>query len=86
MTDKSRNSYTPHMCLLAVAFHCHSDAPLIVISNRDEFYERPTLPMHWWAYSPILAGSDQQAGASCLALTPNGRFAAVADFRDLHAQ
>ncbi|MBT7566494.1 MAG: hypothetical protein HN620_06880, partial [Porticoccaceae bacterium] len=43
------------MCLLALAFHSHSDAPLIVTSNRDEFYARPTLPMHWWAGSQILA-------------------------------
>ena len=72
------------MCLLAVAFHCHSDAPLIVTSNRDEFYERPTLPMHWWADSQILAGRDQQAGGTWLGLNRNGRFAAVTNFRDFH--
>lgn len=84
MTDKSRNSYTPLMCLLAFAFNCHPDAPLIVISNRDEFYERPTLPMHWWTDSQILAGRDQQAGGTWLGLKRNGRFAAVTNFRDLH--
>lgn len=85
MTGKSINSYTPSMCLLAFAFHCHPDAPLIVTSNRDEFYERPTLPMHWWTDSQILAGRDQQAGGTWLGLTPNGRFAAVTNFRDLHS-
>ncbi|MFT4651804.1 MAG: hypothetical protein ACI8YN_000510 [Porticoccaceae bacterium] len=84
MTDKSRNSYTPSMCLLAFAFNCHPDAPLIVTSNRDEFYERPTLPMHWWADSQILAGRDQQAGGTWLGLKCNGRFAAVTNFRDFH--
>lgn len=84
MTDKSRNSYTPIMCLLAVAFHSHSDAPLIVTSNRDEFYARPTLPMHWWAGSQILAGRDQQAGGTWLGLNRNGRFAAVTNFRGFY--
>jgi len=71
------------MCLLAVAFHMHSDAPLIVISNRDEFYERPTLPMHWWADEAILAGRDQQAKGTWLGISRNGRFAAVTNFRDI---
>ena len=71
------------MCLLAVAFRMHSDAPLIVISNRDEFYERPTLPMHWWADEAILAGRDQKAKGTWLGMAKNGRFAAVTNFRDI---
>tara|TARA_B100000767_G_scaffold94279_1_gene90639 strand:- start:98 stop:880 length:783 start_codon:yes stop_codon:yes gene_type:complete len=72
------------MCLLAFAYNHNSDAPLIVISNRDEFYQRATLPMHWWPESRILAGRDQQAGGTWLGLSKNGRFAAVTNFRDLH--
>ena len=71
------------MCLLAIAFHMHSDAPLIVISNRDEFYERPTLPMHWWDDEAILAGRDQKAKGTWLGMAKNGRFAAVTNFRDI---
>jgi uncharacterized protein with NRDE domain len=71
------------MCLLAVAFKSHPDAPLIVASNRDEFYQRPTLPMHWWADAPILAGRDTQAGGTWMGLSRNGRFAAVTNFRQV---
>ena len=72
------------MCLLAFAYNHNADAPLIVISNRDEFYRRETLPMHWWQDGDVLAGRDQQAGGTWLGLSKNGRFAAVTNFRDLH--
>ena len=72
------------MCLLAFAYNHNADAPLIVISNRDEFYRRETLPMHWWQEGDVLAGRDQQAGGTWLGLSKNGRFAAVTNFRDLH--
>ena len=71
------------MCLLAIAFQSHPDAPLIVTSNRDEFYARPTLPMHWWSDAPILAGRDRQAGGTWMGLSRHGRFAAVTNFRQI---
>ena len=71
------------MCLLAIAFQSHPDAPLIVTSNRDEFYARPTLPMHWWSDAPILAGRDTQAGGTWMGLSRDGRFAAVTNFRQM---
>jgi uncharacterized protein with NRDE domain len=71
------------MCLLAIAFQSHPDASLIVTSNRDEFYARPTLPMHWWSDAPILAGRDAQAGGTWIGLSRRGRFAAVTNFRQI---
>ena len=71
------------MCLLALAFHQRTNTPLIVCSNRDEFYRRPTLPLHWWQDMPVLAGRDQEAGGTWLGLSKNGRFAAVTNFREL---
>ena len=77
------------MCLLAVAFNYRSDTPLrtdaslVVCSNRDEFYQRPTLPLHWWQDMPVLAGRDQEAGGTWLGLSRDGRFAAVTNFREL---
>lgn len=71
------------MCLLAFAYNSHADTPLVVCSNRDEFYQRPTLPMHWWPEMSILAGRDEQAGGTWLGLSRSGRFAAVTNFRDL---
>ena len=73
------------MCLLAVAFQTQIDCPLIVTSNRDEFYRRPTEPMHWWPDAPILAGRDAEAGGTWMGLSRSGRFAAVTNFRQLVA-
>ena len=30
------------MCLIACAYRCHPDYPLILAGNRDEFHGRPT--------------------------------------------
>lgn len=70
------------MCLLAIAFNYRPDTPLAVCSNRDEFYRRPTLPMHWWQDKPVLAGRDKQEGGTWMGLSRNGRFAAVTNFRE----
>jgi len=69
------------MCLITIAYQQHNQVPLIVASNRDEFYARPTIPMHWWHDAPILAGRDQQAKGTWLGLSRNGRFAAVTNYR-----
>ncbi|MFL2494062.1 MAG: NRDE family protein [Porticoccaceae bacterium] len=82
---KKTKSYTKVMCLLSIAYQSKPETSLVVISNRDEFYQRATLPMHWWSANDILAGLDQQAGGTWLGLTRTGRFAAVTNFRDLHA-
>jgi uncharacterized protein with NRDE domain len=71
------------MCLLAIAFNHRPDTPLAVCSNRDEFYQRPTLPLHWWQDMPVLAGRDEQQGGTWIGLSQNNRFAAVTNFRDL---
>ena len=71
------------MCLIAIAFQCHSHYPLIVVANRDEFYDRPTLPAGFWHDSPeLLAGRDQQAGGTWLGINKNGRFAAITNYRE----
>lgn len=70
------------MCLLAIAFNYRPDTPLAVCSNRDEFYQRPTLPMHWWQDKPVLAGRDEQEGGTWMGLSRTGRFAAVTNFRE----
>lgn len=72
------------MCLIAFAFDCHPDYKLIVAANRDEFYNRPTAPLHWWNdYPEILGGRDKQAGGTWMAANKSGRFAAVTNYRDL---
>ncbi|MCV6588785.1 MAG: NRDE family protein [Marinobacterium sp.] len=71
------------MCLMAFAWQLHPEYPLILIANRDEFYDRPTRIADWWQEHPdIVGGRDIQAGGSWLALHKDGRFAAVTNHRD----
>ncbi len=70
------------MCLIAWNWQPASPTPLLLIANRDEFYARPTLPLHGWADAPILAGRDVQAGGTWLGISRNGRMAALTNHRD----
>ena len=71
------------MCLVVVGWQRHSDYPLIVAGNRDEFHARPTQRARWWPDEPdIVGGRDLQAGGTWLALHRSGRFATVTNFRD----
>jgi len=70
------------VCLILVAWDADPTYRLIVASNRDEFFERTSLPMHWWDDVPVLAGRDLTAGGSWMTLSDTGRFAAVTNVRD----
>ena len=73
------------MCLLVIAVKKHPRSPFIVAANRDEFHARPTQDAHWWPDRPsILGGRDLQAGGTWLAMSRDGRFAAVTNYRDAH--
>jgi uncharacterized protein with NRDE domain len=70
------------MCLLAFNWNKHSEYKLILVANRDEFFERPSAPLQQWD-SGFYAGKDLRAGGTWLGMHPNGRFAAITNFRDL---
>ena len=70
------------MCLIAWNWQPESPNPLLLIANRDEFYARPTAPLHWWQDAPILAGRDLQARGTWLGISRNGRLAALTNHRD----
>lgn len=70
------------MCLILVAWDADPAYRLVVAANRDEFFERTSLPMHWWSDVPVLAGRDLTAGGSWMTLSASGRFAAVTNVRD----
>ncbi|MEO8937051.1 MAG: NRDE family protein [Burkholderiaceae bacterium] len=74
------------MCLIAVAWQVHDDYPLIVASNRDEFFARPAAPVDWWPGGRMLAGRDLRAGGTWMGVARNGRFAALTNHRDPSAQ
>src|SRR5437868_6543342 len=71
------------MCVIYLAFEHHEQYPLILLANRDEFYERPTAAAGYWPDHPnIYAGRDLQGGGTWLGVTDEGRFAAVTNYRD----
>jgi len=71
------------MCLIFVAYQQHEQWPLILASNRDEFFQRASEPGHFWAPQfNLLGGRDQEQGGTWLAVNRAGRFAAVTNFRD----
>ncbi len=71
------------MCVIFLAYQQHSDYPLILLANRDEFYARPTAKAHFWEDAPeVFAGRDLVFGGTWLGITKSGRFAAVTNYRD----
>lgn len=70
------------MCIVALAWQVLDDMPLCLISNRDEFYQRPASQIHSWEQSPIIAGQDLQSGGTWMGVTETGRWAIVTNFRD----
>ncbi len=70
------------MCIAAFSWNPDSDTPLLLAANRDEFFLRPTNPMHWWPDSPVLAGRDLRANGAWLGITRHGRFALLTNIRN----
>ena len=68
------------MCL--IAWNWQPGKGLLLLANRDEFYARPTLPLHRWPDGAVLAGKDLQGGGTWLGLGRGGRLAALTNVRD----
>jgi uncharacterized protein with NRDE domain len=76
-------SWDLNLCLILFAYHAHETYKLIVAANRDEFYKRPTAPVHYWEDHPhILAGRDLHKMGTWMGVTQTGRFAALTNYRD----
>ncbi len=71
------------MCLLVLAYKCRADYPLVIAANRDEFFERPALPLDYWPdRGEILAGRDLRESGTWMGLHTSGRLAAITNFRE----
>lgn len=70
------------MCIVAIAWQVLDEMPLCLISNRDEFYQRPSSHLKQWENSPIIAGQDLQSGGTWMGVTAAGRWAIVTNFRN----
>lgn len=69
------------MCLLSFSWNQHPEYKLILVANRDEYFDRPTKGLHQWD-NGIYAGKDLKGGGTWLGFHPNGKFAALTNFRD----
>lgn len=69
------------MCLILFSWQPETFTPLVVVANRDEFYQRETARLAHWQNSPVIAGKDLQAGGTWMGITREGRFAAVTNYR-----
>ena len=73
------------MCLAVMAVDFDRRFPLVVASNRDEFFDRPAAPLDWWQRgadeAPILSGRDLVSGGTWLGLSARGRLALLTNVR-----
>ena len=70
------------MRLIAIQYQLVPEAPLLVAANRDEHYDRPSLPPSIQSGKPrVLCGIDQKANGTWLGINQNGLFAAVCNRR-----
>lgn len=71
------------MCVAYIAFKQREDFPLIIATNRDEFYSRKAAPLRYWPTEKLFAGKDLQAGGTWFGLGASGFFALLTNYRDL---
>lgn len=72
------------MCLVVFAWRVHPEYRLVLAANRDEYHARPSEKAHWWPdRRHLLAGRDLQAGGTWLAVSRQGRFATVTNYREM---
>ncbi|MDM7943666.1 MAG: NRDE family protein [Hydrogenophaga sp.] len=72
------------MCLIAFALHADPARPLLIAANRDEFFDRPTAPLHRWKLhdgTEVVGGRDLRDGGTWLGLSPQGRLAMLTNVR-----
>lgn len=74
------------MCVIFFAYKIHPKFPLILLANRDEFYDRPTeKAKNWEDFPNIFAGRDLVGGGTWLGINNSGKFAAVTNYRQPNA-
>ena len=73
------------MCLIAWRWQPDAAEPLVVLSNRDEFFNRPARALHRWPDVLIWAGQDELAGGTWLGVGEAGRLAAITNYRTTQA-
>lgn len=74
------------MCLAALTIGQSVRFPVVLASNRDEFFARASQPLAWWRPSdsaaPVLSGRDLTGGGTWMGLNAAGRLALVTNVRE----
>lgn len=71
------------MCLALIAVDQHPLFPLIILSNRDEFYKRTSSPADFWLENPeIYSGQDLKEHGTWLGVNLKGHFSLVTNYRN----
>uniref|UniRef100_A0A383W5Y0 Uncharacterized protein n=1 Tax=Tetradesmus obliquus TaxID=3088 RepID=A0A383W5Y0_TETOB len=71
------------MCTSLFIYDIHPALLLLLTFNRDEFFDRPTQPAHFWPDEPfVLAGRDALRKGTWLGLTKHGRFSLLTNYRE----
>ena len=73
------------MCLVALGIDSSRRFPLVVAANRDEFFDRPSARLAWWApqtgAASVLGGRDLASAGTWMGLTAQGRLALLTNVR-----
>lgn len=70
------------MCTLIVFHRVWRDAPLVVATNRDEAYGRPSAPPRWEGGAPaVLAPVDERAGGTWMGANERGLWVGLTNRR-----
>lgn len=72
------------MCLVFIVLGYDKDTPLVVLTNRDEFYNRETTKLKWHELSnkQILTPMDISSNGAQFCVGKNGNFAVLTNFRE----
>ena len=71
------------MCIVALAWQVLDELPLCILSNRDEFYQRPTAQLQAWSGSALIAGQDLLQGGTWMGINQAGQWAVITNFREI---
>ncbi len=70
------------MCLALIAINQHPLYPLIILSNRDEYYRRCSASAHYWEEAPyVFAGKDLECNGTWIGVNQKGNFSLVTNYR-----
>lgn len=71
------------MCICFIAWNFHKDYPIVLIHNRDEFFERAASPLGWNEDRTCIYGKDTESNGTWLGVHKSGLFASLSNFRSL---